>query len=64
VKPGLTGPTEIYMPAARFFPSGFELSVSDPAGTWSSKWDTDREVLSISTNPAITLHMVTIIPSD
>jgi endoglycosylceramidase len=63
-KPGVSGPTEIYIPAARFFPSGFDLSVGDPEGTWSSSWDPVREILSISTDPATPLHVVTITPND
>jgi endoglycosylceramidase len=59
---GATGPTEIYVPSARFFPQGFDVHVSDPDGTWSSTWDEDREVLSIWTDPAKSLHAVTVTP--
>jgi endoglycosylceramidase len=57
-KQGVTGPTEIYIPADRFFPEGFDLSVSDAEGTWSSQWDANRELLSIWTNPEEPVHWV------
>ena len=59
---GVPGPTEIYIPAARFHPHGFEIHVSDPDGAWSSAWDADREVLSLWTDPAKALHAVTVTP--
>jgi hypothetical protein len=59
---GVTGPTEIYVPSARFFPQGFEVYTSDPDGAWSSTWDADREVLSIHTDPSQPLHAVTVTP--
>jgi hypothetical protein len=58
---GVAGPTEIYVPAARYYPGGFDLTVSDPAGAWTSAWDADREVLSIWTDPAQGRHAVTIV---
>jgi endoglycosylceramidase len=57
---GVPGPTEIYVPAARYYPSGFDFTVSDPDGTWTSSWDADREILSIWTDPAQSRHVVTL----
>ena len=48
---GRARPTEIYIPAARHYPHGFEIHVSDPDGAWTSAWDADREVLSLWTDP-------------
>jgi endoglycosylceramidase len=59
---GVPGPTEIYVPSARFFPQGFEVYTSDPDGAWSSTWDADREVLSIQTDPSQPLHAETVTP--
>lgn len=60
--PGVTGPTEIYVPAARFFPNGFDVELHDPPGTWSTSWDAAREVLSITTDPGTTSHVIRILP--
>ncbi len=46
---GVQGPTEIYVPAARWYPEGWEVIVDDAAGTWTSAWDESREVLSVTT---------------
>ena len=48
---GVTGPTEIYIPASRWYTGGWELVVDDPEATWSSSWDPDREILSVTTDP-------------
>ncbi|MBI4510498.1 MAG: cellulase family glycosylhydrolase [Deltaproteobacteria bacterium] len=61
-KAGVTGPTEIYIPAARRYPSGWTLSVSDPDGAWSSEWDEGREILRVFTDRAQARHTVTITP--
>lgn len=55
-KLGVTGATEIYIPARRHFPAGFDVQVSDPEGTWTSSWDDAREVLSFQADPATTYH--------
>ena len=59
---GINAPTEIYIPAKRFFPEGFKLSVSDPADSWSSEWDAESEVLKIYTDPGQAEHTITIAP--
>ncbi len=59
---GISAPTEIYIPARRFFPDGWKLAVSDAAGSWSSEWDDASEVLKIYTNPNQAVHSVEITP--
>lgn len=61
-KPGVTGPTEIYVPAQRHYPEGWRVISSDPEGAWSSEWDPDREVLSFTADPASKEHSVIIGP--
>jgi endoglycosylceramidase len=61
-KAGVTGATELYVPAARHYPEGFELTTSDPQGTWSQSWDAEREVLSYVADPASEAHVVEIHP--
>ncbi len=61
---GVTGPTEIYIPAARHFPDGWVLSVIDPEGAWSSQWDEDMEILRVFTDPAQAEHTISIRPAD
>ncbi len=59
---GISAPTEIYIPAARFFPLGWKLEVSDPAGSWSSEWDAESEVLKIYTDSNQAVHTITVKP--
>ena len=61
---GISGPTGIYLPAARHYPEGWELSLSDPEGSWSSDWDADRETLWIEVADPETTHAVTIRPAS
>jgi endoglycosylceramidase len=61
---GVPGPTEIYVPEGRYYPEGFDLLVSDAAGTWQSAWDPDREVLSLWTDPSRPNHAVVVRPRD
>jgi endoglycosylceramidase len=56
------GPTEIYIPEARIYPDGWTLSVSDPAGSWSSDWDPEHGLLSITTDPTQAEHLIRIEP--
>ncbi|MEB2344198.1 MAG: cellulase family glycosylhydrolase [Deltaproteobacteria bacterium] len=62
-KAGVTGATEIYVPAERHYPEGFELVTSDPDGTWSQSWDAAREVLSYLADPGSAQHVVEIHPA-
>lgn len=61
-KPGVTGPTELYLPAARRYPKGFAVQTSDPAGTWSTSWDAEREILSYTADPESAQHALVIRP--
>ncbi len=62
-KPGVTGPTEIYVPERRFFPEGFQLYTSDPARSWRSEWDPEREVLSYWADPRQARHVLSVRPA-
>lgn len=55
----VTGPTEIFLPEATY-PEGWRLEVSD--GEWSSTWDEATRVLSVTTDPAESRHVLTIWP--
>ncbi len=59
---GVTGATEIFVPADRFFTGGYRVEVSDPAGTWTQTWDAARQLLSITTSATVATHTVTIRP--
>jgi endoglycosylceramidase len=59
---GVTGPTEIYIPAARSYPDGWEITVSDAEGAWSTEWDAAREILRLTTPKTGGEHRVTIQP--
>jgi endoglycosylceramidase len=61
--PGVTGPTVIYLPARRFYPEGWQVTSSDPDGAWSSEWDPDRELLSVTADPAQDRHTISISPA-
>lgn len=58
-KSDATGSTEIAMPP-RFYPNGFEVSSSDPAGNWSYYLDSSRNVLHIYHDPDQQEHSFTI----
>lgn len=60
---GITGPTEIYIPAARFFPDGWELTVSDEDDTWSSEWDAEHELLFVTTPATDDTHIIEVRPT-
>lgn len=57
---GVTGPTEISIPAGRHYPGGWELVTSDPEGSYSSSWDASREVLEYTADPASYRHTLEI----
>jgi endoglycosylceramidase len=59
---GVNAPTEIYIPAKRFFPEGWKLETSDPAGSWSSEWNAESEVLKVYTDPNQAVHTIKILP--
>ena len=59
---GVSALTEIYIPAKRYFPEGWKLTVSDPDSSWSSSWDASSEVLKIYTDPGQPEHTITVQP--
>jgi endoglycosylceramidase len=61
-KPGVSGPTEIYVPRRRFYPEGFGLEVSDQRGHWKAVWDPAREILSLCADPKAAEHTVVVRP--
>ncbi len=61
---GVTGPTEIYLPARRFYASGWQLDVSDADATWTSTWDATKEILSVTTPYTAGMHQIHVSPMD
>lgn len=59
---GVEGPTEIYIPEARIYPDGWKLSLSDPEGSWSSEWNPETGILSVTTDRAQEEHLIRIDP--
>lgn len=58
----VTAPTEIFVPAARLYPGGFQVSSSDSPGNWSWSFDPDREVVQVVHDPGTTSHTIRIEP--
>jgi endoglycosylceramidase len=54
---GVSGPTEIWLPP-KAFPGEPQVSSSDPTGTWRSRWDGVRRVLSVWADPNSPVHTV------
>jgi endoglycosylceramidase len=61
-EPGVTGATEIYVPARRFYPEGFEVTLFEPLDSGWVSWDATREVLAVRTVPGISDHALRIVP--
>lgn len=61
--PDVSGATRIVLPARRLYAGGWELIVSDPAGTWSSSFDATRQRLTLVTGSSAARHTVRITPS-
>ncbi|MCA9530509.1 MAG: cellulase family glycosylhydrolase [Myxococcales bacterium] len=62
-KPGVKGPTEIFVPVARHYPEGIELTSTDPDGTWSWKMDPKRpNILLLTVDHRRLEHAFTISP--
>ncbi|WP_067833766.1 cellulase family glycosylhydrolase [Actinomadura kijaniata] len=55
-RPGVSGPTEIWLPSAAVP----RVTGSDPAGRWSWRWDPARKVLSVWHDPTTPTHTVTV----
>ena len=62
--PAITGPTEIYLPARRHYPRGWEIRSSDADGRWHYEWDNEREILLFWANPGANRHRVDIRRAD
>ncbi len=60
-KPGVSGETEIFVPQ-RHYPYGWELSVSDAEGTWSSRWDEEKQLLYLTLDSQAAEHRIQIRP--
>ena len=58
--PEIDAPTEIYLPARRHYPGGWEIISSDPDGRWRYEWDDEREVLLLWTDAGSNRHRVEI----
>jgi endoglycosylceramidase len=61
---GVPGPTEIYLGAARHYPAGFTVEVTDPDGAWSSEYDSTLEILTVFTDPAQSEHTIRVTPDE
>lgn len=46
-KEGVTGPTEIFIPAKRHYPEGWVVTCSDADANWRYEWDPEWQVLRI-----------------
>ena len=46
-KSGVSGPTEIFIPAARHYPNGWVVTFSDGEDNWDQEWDDDTQVLKL-----------------
>jgi endoglycosylceramidase len=60
---GVTGPTEIYVPAVRHYPGGFEVASSDPDGAWAWSWDPNREIVSLRVDSSQEIHAICVSPA-
>ena len=60
---GVTGATEIYVPAKRHYPNGWQLSVTpEPAGGVVSSWDAEREIVSLTLDASASERTVRVAP--
>lgn len=60
----MSAPTEIYLPARRHYPDGWQIYSSDAEGRWRYEWDGEREILSLWVDPDKKRHRIDILPSD
>ena len=60
-QPSDTAPLEISLPAMHF-PSGYQVTSSDPAGTWTSVFEAATNVLAVTHDRSTPLHVVTVTP--
>ena len=62
--PAIKGPSEIYLPAKRHYPEGWEITSSDADGHWRYEWNSEREILLLWTDPDEVSHHVQIRRSE
>ena len=62
--PAVTAPTEIYIPARRFYPNGWDLTVKTDAKSWSKSWDETREVVSVTISPPAGTCIIEVKPKE
>ena len=60
-KPGVRGATRIFVPADRMYPNGFDVAVSDPGGL-RSRWDPERQILTVRADRHESRHVLLITP--
>lgn len=60
---GVSAPTEIFVPAERHYPGGFEVKSSDPDGSWTQSWDPARQILSVTSDASQGSHTITVEPA-
>ncbi len=56
--PRVTAPTEVYVPAKRFFKDGFTVTVNRQASAWQTQWDAQNELLTLTLLTAETTPVV------
>ncbi len=62
--PRITAPTELYIPAKRFFPNGYKVIVNRPAAQWQTAWDPQLELLTLTLlTPDVTPLVVDVTPT-
>jgi endoglycosylceramidase len=61
-KTGMNPSVEIWIPAARHYPDGFEVSCSDADGTWSWDFDASSSILTVDCDPGEKMHLVSVEP--
>jgi endoglycosylceramidase len=54
------GATVLFVPQARHYPDGFEVTMSDP-DSWGQYWDSARQLLYIWADPSIPSHTIRIV---
>ena len=57
-----SGQTEVFLPVDRLYGGEFNLSFSDPNGSWSYSFDEARQLLSITHDPSTDRHTLRITP--
>lgn len=61
-KKNASGATEIFVPVSRVYGGSFQVTSTDPFGTWSHVFDPSRKVLSIYADPGSDSHTIVITP--